>query len=156
MTTEYIETQNDEHWKSLRVKDVTSTESAALFGLSPYITEMELFYRKKTGEVAEFTDNQRMRAGRLLEPAIANMVADELGCEVKPFKCYARNPERMGASFDFVITSGQYKDWILEIKNVDFLVYRDQWQDDEAQTTLKSSVSISLNSPLGPEPSSLA
>jgi putative phage-type endonuclease len=129
---DFIKTDSEEVWLELRKKDVTSTESAALFGISPYITELELFYRKQTGESAEFTENNRMRAGRLLEPAIAQMAADDLGCDVEPFKEYGRDETRMGSSFDFKITTGKYQGWLLEIKNVDFLIYRDQWEDDEA------------------------
>tara|TARA_R110000822_G_scaffold123508_14_gene258017 strand:+ start:502 stop:1416 length:915 start_codon:yes stop_codon:yes gene_type:complete len=129
---EIIKYDNEASWLKLRKDDITSTESPALFGLSPYTTNLELFFRKLTGETAEFGDNQRMRAGRILEPAIANIAADELGCEVNPFKEYARDDDRMGASFDFEIVSGEYQGWLLEIKNVDFIVYRDQWEDDEA------------------------
>lgn len=131
--TLYITTDSEEHWKELRSEDVTSTESAALFDMSPYTTELELFYRKQTGEAGSFTDNPRMKAGKILEPAIAKLAGEELDCDVIPFKTYARDEaDRMGSSFDYEIEYGKYNGWLLEIKNVDFLVYRDQWEDDEA------------------------
>ena len=132
MTIKYIKTESEQEWLNLRKSDVTSTESAALFAMSPYMTEMELFHRKKTGESADFDENARMRAGKALEPAIADLTSRELECEVKPYKIYATDDDRMGSSFDYVITSGKYDGWLLEIKNVDFLVYRDNWLDDEA------------------------
>lgn len=145
MPTKYLEIETEEQWLALRALDITSTESAALFGLSPYNTELELFYRKSTGERAEFADNARMKAGRFLEPSIAELAGDELGCVVKPFKVYARDPDaRFGSSFDYKVTSGQYDDWILEVKNVDFLVYRDQWEDDEAPDHIEVQVQHQL------------
>lgn len=144
MSTKYIEIETEESWLEMRTSDVTSTESAALFGLSPYMTEMELFYRKQAGVVVTFDDNARMKAGRYLEPSIAELAGDELGCTVEPFKRYARNDDRMGSSFDFIITSGELNDWILEIKNVDFLVYRDKWEDDEAPDHIEVQVQHQL------------
>jgi len=130
---EYIETANESAWLLLRSQNVNSTESAALFGLSPYQTELELFHRKRNAEVQSIADNFRMRAGRYLEGSIAQLAANELDCTVKPYKVYARDADaRMGSSFDYEILTGDYAGWLMEIKNVDRLVYRDAWQDNEA------------------------
>ena len=130
---EYIETANESAWLLLRSQNVNSTESAALFGLSPYQTELELFHRKRNAEVLSIADNFRMRAGRYLEGSIAQLAANELDCTVKPYKVYARDADaRMGSSFDYEILTGHYAGWLMEIKNVDRLVYRDAWQDNEA------------------------
>jgi putative phage-type endonuclease len=130
---EYIETANESAWLLLRSQNVNSTEAAALFGLSPYQTELELFHRKRNAEVQSIADNFRMRAGRYLEGSIAQLAANELDCTVKPYKVYARDADaRMGSSFDYEILTGDYAGWLMEIKNVDRLVYRDAWQDNEA------------------------
>lgn len=145
MTTNYIAPETEEHWLEMRAKDITSTESAALFGMSPYITELELFYRKRTSEIIHIEENKRMTAGKYLEPSIAELAGNELSCTVRPFKIYATDPdEGMGSSFDYEIVDGQYKDWILEVKNVDFLVYRDQWEDDEAPDHIEVQVQHQL------------
>ena len=129
----FIKHESKAQWLEQRSQNINSTESAALFGLSPYNTELEIFYRKQSGDVGEIAENPRMKAGKALEPAIARLVADELGCDVEPFKSYGYDDEdRIGSSFDFQITTGQYDGWLLEIKNVDFLIYRDRWEDDEA------------------------
>lgn len=127
MATEIITTASQEHWLELRKKDVTSTESAALFGMSPYLTHFDLWHRKRTGIVPEFKTNDRMAWGNRLEAAIAYGIAEEQGWEVKPMKEYMRDPDaRMGSSFDFVITNlGEPVH--LEIKNVDYLAFRDGW-----------------------------
>jgi predicted phage-related endonuclease len=67
-----ITPDSQDHWLQLRTQDVTSTESAALFGMSPYVTQFELWHRKKSGEQPEFKTNERMRWGNRLEAAIAH------------------------------------------------------------------------------------
>ena len=64
MTRESIIPASEEEWLKLRTLDVTSTESPALFGLSPYMTKFELWHRKKSGEVYTIKDNERMFWGR--------------------------------------------------------------------------------------------
>lgn len=127
MATEIIVPSNQEHWLAMRKQDVTSTESACLFGMSPYVTHFDLWHRKKSGIVPEFKTNDRMAWGNRLEAAIAYGIAEEQGWEIRPMKEYLRDPDlRMGSSFDFVITSlGEPVH--LEIKNVDYLAFRDGW-----------------------------
>lgn len=142
---EQIKTTSEEHWLGLRAKNLNSTEVPALFGLSPYTTELELYHQKKSGEVVMIEDNDRMLAGRCLESGIALMVSHKLECTVEPFKDYVCDPgARMGSSFDYVITSGEYQGWILEIKNVDYLVYRDNWFEDEAPAHIEVQVQHQL------------
>ena len=104
MNREIIECASEAEWLALRERDVTSTETAALFGCSPYLTEYELWHRK-TGQLpVEFEVNQRMVWGNRLESAIAMGIAEDFGLIVEPFKVYMRIPElRMGSSFDFKI-----------------------------------------------------
>jgi len=131
MATEIITTSNEAHWLELRKKDVTSTESAALFGMSPYVTHFDLWHRKRTGVVPDFKTNDRMSWGNRLESAIAHGIAEEQGWEVRPMKEYMRDPDlRMGSSFDFVITNlGEPVH--LEIKNVDYLAFRNGWLEHD-------------------------
>ena len=118
----------------MRAKDVTSTESAALFGMSPYTTHFELWHRKHSGLVPEFKVNERMKWGNRLEAAIAHGIAEEQGWQIRPLKDYMRLPDlRSGSSFDFVITNlGEPVH--LEIKNVDYLAFRDGWIEHDDGT----------------------
>lgn len=131
MTTEIIPFTTEENWLAQRQRDITSTESAALFGMSPYVTAFELWHRKHSGTAPDFKTNDRMRWGNRLESAIAHGIAEEQGWEIRPMKEYMRDPDaRMGSSFDFVITSlGEPVH--LEIKNVDYLAFRDGWIEHE-------------------------
>ena len=46
-----INPKSFDHWLSLKSEDISSTESAALFGLSPYSSEFELYHEKLSGEI---------------------------------------------------------------------------------------------------------
>lgn len=129
--TEIIPFTTEEAWLAERQRDVTSTESAALFGMSPYVTAFDLWHRKRSGTAPEFKTNERMKWGNRLEAAIAHGIAEEQGWIISPMKEYMRDPEaRLGSSFDFIITSlGEPVH--LEIKNVDYLAFRDGWIEHE-------------------------
>lgn len=148
-------TPNDEaHWLALRTMDLTSTDVAALFSLSPYKTHFELWWEKKSGERAPFNDNDRVKWGRRLEATVAQGIAEDQGWAVRPMKEYIRLPgTQLGASFDFRVIASlspmpsphqnidpdgtgwtrddSADDAILEIKTVDFLAFRDGWTIDE-------------------------
>lgn len=125
--TEVLPFTTTEAWLAARQRDVTSTESAALFGMSPYMTAFELWHRKRSGQVPAFASNERMAWGNHLEAAIAAGIAEQQGWTVTPMKDYWRLPaERIGSSFDFMITSlGEPAH--LELKNVDYLTFKRDW-----------------------------
>jgi len=131
MRAETIKPKDRDHWLKMKTKDVSSTESSALFGLNPYVTEFELWHRKKSGDVVEIEDNDVMKWGRRLEPAIAEGIAEDQEWVISPFKEYVRIPEiRMGSSFDFKIDHGG----ILEIKNVFGLAFKNSWTKNDDGT----------------------
>lgn len=146
MQRDIIEYLTEADWLAEREKDVTSTEVAALFGTSPYVTKYQLWHRK-TGQLeVDFEGNERTVWGNRLEAAIAHGVAEDLGLMVEPFKVYVRLPEhRLGSSFDFKVVGlvdgaaeNEYRDLfrqhgegIMEVKNVDGLVFRRGWLDED-------------------------
>lgn len=143
-----------DHWLQLKTEDVSSTEVSALFGISPYSTEFELWHQKASGEVFTLEDNDRMYCGRMLEETIAKMVCEQLEIEAMPLKTYFRHSTcpRLSSSFDYEITdipfgSGLHRMnpnlkgmGLLEIKNVDSLIYRNEWTDDEAPAHIEAQV----------------
>lgn len=171
MSIEVIQPENEQHWLECRTKDITSTEVAALFGLSPYITEFELWHRKKQGVVVKFEATKRMKWGTALQDAIAAEIAREKGWTVRRMNEYIRNPEeRAGSSFDFsieetfldgavdrcfddlvekgVISEEQNRPkccGLLEIKNVDSLQFRDGWivhEDGQIEAPLHIEIQV--------------
>lgn len=131
MTQEVIAIENEGQWLAERVKDVTSTEVSALYGLSPYTTEFELFHQKRDGIVVRIPENDRMKWGKRLEAPIAHGVAEDMGWNIAKLDVYMRDVEaRIGSSFDFEIKSASDGRGILEIKNVAELQYKRKWIDD--------------------------
>lgn len=138
---------NHEQWLQMREKDITSTQVAALFDCSPYTSEWDLYQLKRGLLDDSFVDNDRIKWGRRLEEAIAYGIAEDLGLIVEPFKSYVRLPEhRIGSSFDFIITGitdkhdgdetyrslfKQHGQGLMEVKNVDGLVFRRDWTEHE-------------------------
>jgi putative phage-type endonuclease len=138
-----------EEWLNLRMKYVSSTESAALFGMSPYTTAYELAVIKKaTTPPAEYEENERMTWGLRLQRTIADGIAEDYGVRIRAMSGYATSGP-IGASFDFEVIGvwpdddrevvnntlrklyQQHGTGVLEIKNVDGLVFKNDWKADE-------------------------
>lgn len=128
-----IEFATDTEWHALRAEDVTSTESPALFGLSPYITEYELHWRKRERSAAQIEPNERMTWGLRLQAAIASGVAEDKHWLIEDqSRRYYRHPKvpRMGCSLDYIVRDvARLGDTygVMEVKNLDALAYRDGW-----------------------------
>jgi len=75
---------NREQWLEMREDHITSTQAAALFGASPYMTKWELWHLKARTIPDKFRDSERMAWGRRLEKAIAEGVAEERGWDIRP------------------------------------------------------------------------
>lgn len=146
MTTVTITPRDHDHWLALRAQDLTSTDIAALFGMSPYKTRFELWHEKRSGEIVRIAENDRMRWGSRLESSIAEGIAEDRGWCVRPFKEYLRDDElRIGSSFDYRVCGGGFdlsggriggaidspNDAILEIKTVDALAFRNGWKIED-------------------------
>lgn len=145
MNAEKITPDNEAHWLELRKHDITSTESAALFGMSPYATAFEVWHRKHSALETEITKNERMSWGNRLEFAIAYGIAEERGWEIEPMKDYMRLPdERIGASFDFRILNLPDGPAHLEIKNVDSLAFRDNWSDEDGEMAAPDHIQMQV------------
>lgn len=122
--------ENREEWLKLRTNDITSTEISALFNCSPYTTRFELWHRKHDKTVVELEPNDRLRWGTRLQDSIAAGIAEDNGWKIRKMDEYIRmDGERLGASFDFAIEEidGVKVNGLLEIKNVDALIFRDGW-----------------------------
>ena len=93
-----------EEWLELRKNDITSTEVSALFGMSPYMTEFEVWHRHKNNITSSFKENDRTVWGDRLETAIAKGIAKDNKWNVIPKKEYMRREDiRAGSSFDYAI-----------------------------------------------------
>ena len=124
--------ESEQHWLQLRTQDLTSTDIAALFGMSPYATKFEVWHRKASGEVPEFRENDRMKWGNRLEGPIAAGIADDNSWKIRNMRRYIRHEDaRIGSSFDFEVVSNDKGPGILEIKNVDYFAFKEGWLIDD-------------------------
>ena len=67
-----------EEWLNQRKKGVGGSDIAAICGHDPYRTPLDV-YLDKVGEAEPVEDNDFMKAGRYLEPVVADMFQDETG-----------------------------------------------------------------------------
>jgi putative phage-type endonuclease len=163
MTTFHPATK--EEWLELRHKYVSSTEASALFGLSPYTTKFELFHVKRDPKPSKFEASERMKWGLRMEEAIARAIADEYGVKVRKLNAYVSKEETgLGASFDYEIVGikddanpedkvlqEMYRDLgpgILEIKNVDWLVWKRSWATDEGSMEAPAHIEVQVQAQL--------
>lgn len=70
-----------EGWLALRSCGIGSSEVGTILGLNPYETAYQLWRRKK-GLDAPLEENEAMRAGHILEPAVATYFEQETGRRV--------------------------------------------------------------------------
>ena len=150
-----------EEWLTLRAEHVSSTESSALFGMNPYTTAFELAVLKKSKSTEEYESNERMEWGLRLQRTIAEGVAETYGVKIRAVSGYAsRLPEnRIGASFDFEIVGAttdpvedsllrdmykQHGPGVLEIKNVDSWIFKQQWAEIGDSKQIEAPAHIEL------------
>lgn len=135
MTPEIIIPRDQQHWLELRTHDLTSTDIAALFGISPYCTPYELWHRKRDRINVQFDENERMKWGTRLQDAIAAGIGEEHDWSCRRQTAYFRLPDiRLGTSIDFTAIENSEKDsiiFLLEIKNVDSLQFLKEWIKNE-------------------------
>lgn len=127
MIRETIPFTTRDAWLAARRFDVTSSEVSALFGCNPYLSAYELWHQKAGNVSDDYEENEAMRWGLRLEPAIARGVCEDYDWRGQPFTDYMRLPEiRAGSSFDWIIDDhGETRP--LEIKNVDEQAMRMGW-----------------------------
>lgn len=102
---------------------VGASEVAALFGLSPHLTKFELWHQKAGNIPSQDLDGQeRIEAGRHLEPAIAAWASHKWAWPIRNVEGYLPHPSLsgMGCSLDFETPEGEP----VEIKNVDHYIFR--------------------------------
>jgi predicted phage-related endonuclease len=132
---------SEAEWRQLRRPRINSTESAALFGFSPYQTAYELGVEKRLG-VDRGVENERTKWGQRLQGVIADAFEEEYGVRVEraDHRYFAMDTARVGASVDYIIKDtladtavaqnfDRLGPGVLEIKNVDKWVYAGEWQD---------------------------
>ncbi|MGG3456677.1 YqaJ viral recombinase family protein [Paenibacillus rhizolycopersici] len=127
-----VETGDMTHdeWLEWRRKGIGGSDVAAICGLSRYKSALEV-YLDKIGEIPPKEDNPKMKAGRILEPVIADWFTEETGIRVQKQNCIFQSKE-----FPFMLAN--IDRWVigensgLEIKNTSEY-NRNDWFDGQTE-----------------------
>jgi predicted phage-related endonuclease len=127
--------------------------------MNKYLTAYELAVGKRSEKPQEWEGNERSEWGQALQETIAKRFAEHFGVKIRQLSAYATIEDfGVGASFDYEIVGSlaaaganevqqAYLDHgpgVLEIKNVDGLIYRNEWEDDEAPPHIELQVQTQL------------
>jgi len=121
-----------EQWLKIRRTGLGGSDVAAVLGLSPYKTALDV-YLEKTGIKEPQKDNSKMKAGRMLEDVVALWWALENGCKVRrdhkvrfhpQYKCLLANIDRL-----IVANRNGRGTGVLEVKTTSGFVFK-RWQED--------------------------
>ncbi len=156
-----IAVANEDEWLAVRERYIGGSEVAALFYewllpdgsttilhayqvppegaqilecLGQYTTAYRLFMEKTGALASGFKDNERVQAGKHLEPALAAWSRErwpEWDGKLRKVRRYLTHGdvEGWGASLDYEINEPARPP--VEFKNVDRLIFRDQWYSDD-------------------------
>lgn len=134
IATQMIPITNRGDWLTLRQQDITASDVAALFGLSKFTSALAL-YAEKTGTGKPRGDTPAMRAGRIMEAAIAAAVQEEKpDWQIEKATKFYRDPAaRIGCTPDYVRlvpnTNGMLDKWPIECKFVQPKIFEEDWRD---------------------------
>lgn len=142
----YMEITDEKAWLEKRAGYVTSTEVAALYGESPYMTAFELYHIKRGNlQAADISGENFIRFGKLVEPVIVQMILlEHPNWVIEPCKVFAYcDEDRIGSSFDYWITIDG-KRGLLEIKSTSYAEFERSYEDDEAPVHYEIQAQVEL------------
>ena len=108
-----------EEWLAIRNQGIGSSDSAAVVGLSPYKSPLEL-WMEKTGRKPpdDLSDNEAVFWGSTLEPVIAQVYGEKTGAKVRQVHAVLQHHEHphMLANLDRIVAHPEDGHGLLEIK----------------------------------------
>lgn len=119
---------HSKEWHEERKKGIGGSDAAAVLGMDPYRSPLEVYY-EKTGELPPKNDNKHTRRGKLLEPVIAELFAEETGLKLRRQRFQKVHPQidYLRANLDRMILSIDDRGpGVLEIKAPD-IRQTDKW-----------------------------
>ena len=127
---------SDEEWLEYRRKGIGGSDVAAIFGVSPFTTKRDLYYDKLN--IAPRGDAEEnwvaMEVGHLLEPLVAKIFKQKLGCKTGTLKKLMRHPKYpfMQANLDYMVRFPDGNHAILECKTTNYNA-SDKWFDGKEE-----------------------
>ena len=120
---------SEDQWHALRAANIGSSEVAALFDASPYMTRFMLYHAKAGNAPLKQPDDERVDWGQYLEPGIARGIAAEMRWNLVERKEYLSSATvaGLGCTIDRHVEDHLSGPGIVEIKNVDFVRWKMTW-----------------------------
>jgi len=106
-------------WLKARQKGIGGSDVAAILGLNPWKTPLDVYLEKVEQKPTERPENAKMKAGKMLEDTIANYFIDETGHKVVRDNKIRIHPnfKHLLANIDRIILSSNDKGTgVLEVK----------------------------------------
>lgn len=168
---------NEEEWLALRDQHVGGSDVASLFNrwllpdgqvkvlhvyeappegalhiecVSPYKSSFALWQEKVGKLPPSFEETERIQAGTHLEPALASWAQQKWpDWKLRKVRRYIRHHhhEGWGASLDYEAVEKGYPP--VEFKNVDYLIFRDQWSGEGEDLDPPLHINLQLQSQIG-------
>lgn len=119
-----------QHWLELRRRGIGGSDVAGICGVSNYSSALHVWL-DKLGQLPEQEDNERMMWGRLLEPVVADVLAERAEVQMFPVPFMLRHPEHewAQASLDRGVSCSVHGIGVGEIKTGGHFAGPD-WADD--------------------------
>lgn len=136
--------------KVLHVYEAPEPDSFHIECVSPYKSSFR-FWQEKVGRLApDFEETERITAGTHLEPALASWAQQKWSdWKLRKVRRYLRHDEceGWGASLDYEAVEKGYPP--VEFKNVDYIVFRDQWQGEGEDLVPPLHINLQLQAQIG-------
>jgi predicted phage-related endonuclease len=132
MTVERHAITDRASWLAMRQQDLTASDLGAVAGIDPYRSPLQIF-RQKRGEVPQTVENNIMRRGRWLEPAVLFALRERYpDWRIDMAGFYLRDPEiRLGATPDAIaVVNGDRVN--VQLKVITRSAYDRDWSDGSA------------------------
>lgn len=121
-----------EEWLAYRRQGIGGSDAAAVLGISPFRTGVNLYYDKLGQSVEDDEQNWVAKeVGTLLEDLVARIFAKKTGLEVCPMPVMFQHPDHpwMLADVDRLVKLADGSTAILECKTTNYNA-RDKWEYD--------------------------
>lgn len=121
--------ETEAEWLAQRSKDITSTEVAALLGISTYKSRFRLWQEKAGHIESDFEDSPHTRWGRRLQNTIALGICEDNGWQCNDLTLYyVQHPSlRLGASMDQKILCPKRGVGLMEVKSTSYFSEEMGW-----------------------------
>ncbi len=119
-------------WLKKRQFGIGGSDVAAILGMNPYKTPFDVWIDKTGSEPIEIPDNPRMRAGRMLEPVIAELYTQETGNKVQydnKVRVHKEYPFLLANIDRSILSNNGRGTGVLEIKATSKYAF-EQWEDE--------------------------